>query len=63
MADKNKKDDKIPMPDEVRKYFAEMGRRSGNKLMKERGSQYFRNIASKRKRFGRLPKKAKDPSK
>ena len=62
MVDKKDKD-KIPMPDEVRKYFAEMGRRSGNKLMRERGSQYFRDIASKRKRFGRLPKKDKEASK
>ena len=51
------KEDKIPMSEEIRKYFAEMGRRSGNKLYKERGSEYFRKIAAKRKRFGRLPKK------
>lgn len=41
---------------EVRKFFAEIGRKNGKKLFAERGSQYFKDIAGKRKRFGRLPK-------
>jgi len=54
--------DKKPVPEAVRKYFSDMGKKSGNALKvmsKEKygdESEYFRRIAAKRKRFGRLPK-------
>ena len=38
---------------EVRAFFAEIGRQNGKKLFKERGSEYFRNLAAKRKTHGR----------
>jgi hypothetical protein len=58
-------EDKKELPEEVRAFFAELGRKSGEKL-KERSlrkygdsSEYFRRIAAKRKRFGPLPKNKK----
>lgn len=45
---------KKEIPEEVRQFFADMGRKSGNKLLKERGPEYFRALAAKRKKpFGR----------
>lgn len=44
---------KEPLNEEVRKFFAEIGHRNGTKLFKERGSQYFKDIANKRKKHGR----------
>lgn len=43
---------KRQLPPEVRAYFQQIGSRNGKKLYKERGSQYFRDIAAKRKRHG-----------
>ena len=40
---------------EVREYFREMGRKRGNALKEKYGSDYFRDLASKRKSFGRKP--------
>lgn len=53
--------DKKEVPEEVKKYFAELGHKNGVKLRETRGREYFVNLASKRKRFGRLPKKTIQP--
>lgn len=42
---------------EVREYFQEIGRKRGNQLKEKYGSDYFRQIAAKRKTFGRKPSK------
>lgn len=47
---------KKKIPKEVSKFFAEIGRRNGRKLMEKYGSDYFRNIARKRRTFGRQRK-------
>lgn len=38
---------------EVSAFFAEIGRKNGKKLFEERGSEYFKAIAAKRKIHGR----------
>lgn len=48
---------KIELSDEVRAYFAEIGRRNGLKLKEKYGSDYFKKISRMRKRYGRLSKK------
>lgn len=40
---------------EVREYFREIGRKRGNALKAKFGSDYFKQIAAKRKSFGRKP--------
>lgn len=40
---------------EVREYFQKIGRERGLALKEKYGSDYFRNIAAKRKTFGRRP--------
>lgn len=40
---------------EMREYFREIGRVRGNALKEKYGSDYFRQIAAKRKTFGRKP--------
>lgn len=40
---------------EVREYFREIGRKRGNALKAKYGSDYFKQIAAKRKSFGRKP--------
>ena len=50
---------KMKLTPEVREFFAEIGRRNGEKLMQERGSEYFSKISKMRKRYGRLSKKEK----
>lgn len=40
---------------EVREYFREIGRKRGNALKEKYGSDYFKQIAAKRKSFGRKP--------
>lgn len=40
---------------EVREYFREIGRKRGNALKEKFGSDYFKQIAAKRKSFGRKP--------
>lgn len=47
---------KEPIHDEVRKYFQKIGRISGRKLFKERGSKYFSRISKMRKTHGRQKK-------
>jgi len=46
-------EDKTKLDPAVKAFFAEIGHRNGAKLFKERGSQYFRDIAAKRKTHGR----------
>ncbi len=41
------------VPPEVSTYFREIGRKSGKKLMEERGSEYFSKISKLRKTHGR----------
>jgi hypothetical protein len=45
--------DKKPLDPAVKDFFAEIGHRNGTKLFNERGSQYFKDIAAKRKKHGR----------
>lgn len=45
------------MSPEMREYFRELGRRRGNALKEKYGSDYFRQIAAKRKTFGAQKKK------
>lgn len=40
---------------EVREYFQRIGRERGNALKAKYGSNYFREIAAKRKTFGKRP--------
>lgn len=40
---------------QIREYFQEIGRKRGNALKAKYGSDYFKNMASKRKTFGRKP--------
>lgn len=40
---------------EVREYFREIGRKRGLALKEKYGSDYFKQIAAKRKSFGRKP--------
>jgi len=54
-------EEKKELPEEVRAFFAAIGKKNGKKLMEERGPEYFRKIASMRKRpFG---KERKNPIK
>jgi len=47
-------DDKKEVPESVREYFAAIGKKNGDKLFKERGSEYFSRIAAMRKNpFGK----------
>jgi len=46
---------KKPITPEVREYFREIGRKRGNALKAKFGSDYFKEIAAKRKTFGRKP--------
>lgn len=41
---------------EISEYFRKLGRKSGKKLMAERGSEYFSKISKLRKTFGRQKK-------
>lgn len=50
---------KRQLPDEVREFFRENGRKRGNALKEKYGSDYFKQIAAKRKTFGAQKKKAK----
>lgn len=50
--------DKKPIPNEVRTFFAEIGRKNGKKLFEERGSEYFSKIAGMRKLHGRQRKES-----
>lgn len=55
-------EEKKQLPDEVRAFFSAIGKKNGDKLMKERGSEYFKAIAAKRKRpFGK-PRKTTKPA-
>lgn len=46
---------KKPLTPEVREYFREIGRKRGNALKEKYGNDYFKNMAAKRKTFGRRP--------
>lgn len=46
---------KKPITPEVREYLREIGRKRGNALKEKYGSDYFKNMAAKRKSFGRKP--------
>lgn len=46
--------DKKEIPESVREYFAAIGKKNGDKLFKERGSEYFSRISAMRKNpFGK----------
>jgi hypothetical protein len=47
---------KKELPDEVREFFADIGRRNGKKLYEQHGPEYFSKIASMRKNPGRKKK-------
>jgi hypothetical protein len=47
----------MDIPEEVRRYFSKIGKKSGDKLFKERGSSYFSEISKKRKTHGRQKSK------
>lgn len=51
---------KLDLSPEVRSFFAEIGRKNGKKLYKERGSEYFKKIAAMRKTHGRQKAKPED---
>lgn len=54
---------KKELPKEVKQFFADMGRKGGKKLFEERGSQYFKDLAAKRKRpFGKPRKVTSEAS-
>lgn len=44
------------VPPEVSAWFREIGRKSGRKILAERGPEYFSRIAKMRKTFGRQKK-------
>lgn len=41
---------------ELSAYFSKLGKKGGDKLLKERGREYYRMIAAKRKTHGRQKK-------
>lgn len=52
---------KAGVPAEVSAYFTELGRKSGQKLREERGSEYFKKISAMRKNpWGRKSGKIDD---
>lgn len=53
---------KRPVPPEVSEFFAEIGRKNGKALFEKRGSEYFKQLAARRKIHGRQkPKPPETP--
>lgn len=53
----------MDLPEDVRKFFVEKGKKGGNKLLQDRGPEYFKKIAAMRKKKGNFtnhPKKVID---
>ena len=48
------------VPAEVSEYFRKIGKKSGKKLLEERGKEYFSKISKMRKTFGRQKKNVED---
>lgn len=51
---------KMPLTPEVRAYFAELGRRSAEKIKAKYGNEYYKKLSAMRKNPGRKPKAKKE---